>query len=327
MKKLLFLICIITVLISCIDSELENTINIERRNIIHFSSLYNKITRKANENGHPYRVYAQIDGHTDWYIQTDVHAYDTIQNDSIFYWPGTDTITFYSFAPHFDSSMIEQTFTSDPPSLLIKYQPLGQGNDFTIATPKKQACPLSGENSKVALVFKHMLSAIQISIKLSSDLSDAGYSLNENVHQTSSDSAYSVYLQVPFSIGTINAADSFPTWNLEDGPSKKFSNNVTFFILPQTYNTDSDTCTIQFDNICLYRNGITVFDDLLMSYTLKDGDLDNNSFKQGYNYNIVFTMTTNSHDASGDPIFGEEIVFGSSITSWDIETGININQP
>ena len=63
-----------------------------------------------------------------------------------------------------------------------------------------------------------------------------------------------------------------------------------------------------------------------MSYTLKDGDLEDNEFKLGYKYNIEFTFTKNSHEVGGDPIFGEEIVFGSTFTPWNINDGININQ-
>lgn len=119
MKKLIIFICIIIVANGCSESETEKTINAERRNIISFLSLRNKITRKANENGHPYRVYGIIEGDTEWYLQTDVHADDVIKNDSIFYWPGIDSVTFYAFAPHFDASMLERTFTSNPPSMLL----------------------------------------------------------------------------------------------------------------------------------------------------------------------------------------------------------------
>lgn len=282
---------------------------------------YKPTSRAANDNGHPYSVYGIIEGSNEWYVQTEVFiskaGLDSVSPDSVYYWPGTDSITFYSFSPNQDAAMQVQDFSSNPPKLTITYEPQGDGNDFTIATPNKQGRLADGTNPKVPLVFKHMLAAIQISIEVSPELHTAGYSLNNNVYNAPEGDGYTAILQVPYSIGTINAVDSNPTWSNVSGPAKKFTNNITYYVIPQTINTtESDTCTTQFSNIWLYRNDIVVFDNLLMQYTLKDNDIPDNEFKMGYMYRLNFTFTTDSHQVGGDPIFGDEIIFGSTVEPW-----------
>ena len=330
MKRILLYICIICFISSCTNYEYDGIKLPNNDNIIRLTSLRHKVgTRQANENGHPYKVFGIIEGDTEWYMITDVHADDSIKDNSIFYWPGRDSVTFYSFAPHFDGEMVSQDFSSNPPSLVITYKPAGDGNDFTIATPTKQARIPGGDNPRVPLVFKHMLSAITITIKISDELATAGYSLNKNLDEVPEDSSaygYTVIFKVPYNQGTINAALADPVWYDVEQEEVSFDNNITFYIIPQTYNqTATDTCTIQFDNIWLFRNGVTVFNNLLMKYNLQDGDLTDNTFKPGYKYNSNLTFTKDSHEAGGDPILGEEIIFGSTEEAWDNQSTVNIN--
>ena len=118
MKRILLYICIICFISSCTNYEYDGIKLPNNDNIIRLTSLRHKVgTRQANENGHPYKVFGIIEGDTEWYMITDVHADDSIKDNSIFDWPGRDSVTFYSFDPHFDGEMVSQDYSSIPPSL------------------------------------------------------------------------------------------------------------------------------------------------------------------------------------------------------------------
>ena len=62
-----------------------------------------------------------------------------------------------------------------------------------------------------------------------------------------------------------------------------------------------------------------------MSYNIPNNILSDNEFKPGYKYNLNFTFTKDSRQEGGDPIFGDEIIFGSSEEPWDNQSTVTID--
>ena len=88
-------------------------------------------------------------------------------------------------------------------------------------------------------------------------------------------------------------------------------------VLPQTYNATSDSCVIQFKNIIISRNDVIVFRDTLLPYKLKTSDIPDSTFLMGKHYIINFTLGVTAEDEDGNPIFGDAMLFGSSVADWD----------
>lgn len=326
------LLCLVAIF-SCTQNEVSNPSSWDRAGLIQFRSLRNKApTRVANDNGHDYCVYSFIDGDSNWYMEgiNIDGSNDSILSGGIYYWPKYDTLSFFAYSAYGEGSITDVVTSVNPPSITLYYEPMGQGTDFTIATNVKQAREPGVDNITVPLVFKHMLTKANITLQLSSDLVDYNYSLNPGtsgeVTTEDEDSVYWVNLTVPFNKGSIDVATDTPTWTLIDNSSIQFSKNRTFYIMPQTYNEDADSCVLQFQNIIIKRNGLVAFKGDLMTYKLKDGDLTNNTMEMGKEYNLTLTLASTSVDSDSVPLFGDKMVFSSSAVAWNDTIEVPITQ-
>ncbi len=288
------------------------------KNIIQLMSLRDKIpTRAANDNGHTWQVYAEMVDTESWYFTSQVTSDNRIV-DGPYYWPGTKPVRFFAFAPYWTYSGEMPAIDDEYPKLTITYEPKGAGNDFTIATPKVWAH--SGDSSNmVALEFKHMLSKMIIGIKLSPTLSRQGYSLNDSNRVDTTVAEYTAAMKVYYNKGSIDATSDDPVWtNLEVGLGDTLNRNKrTYLFLPQTFNTSTtDSCMVQILGLKMYRNNIEVFSGDMKPYNIKNDVIANNQFLMGTFYRLTLMINTLSEDSDGNPIFGEEITFGSEVVDW-----------
>ena len=321
MKKTYLILLIISVIYSCSNNEIIETIKPSESVKIEFRSLRDKIlTRNASDNGHPYSVYSFIDGDSIWYRQgIEVSNSDVIANNEVFYWPRYDSLSFFAYCPIGDGSISKIITTVNPPSITMYYKPLGQGTDFTIATSVKQAREKDVDNVTVPLKFKHKLAKVDLTINLSDTLVQANYFLNKGTSGSvpkDNDSVYWASISVPYNLGFIDVASKTPQWTLTPNTPVTFDRNRTFLILPQPINETSDSCVIQFKNIIISRNDVVVFHDSLMPYKLKTTDIPDSEFIMGNHYIMNFTLDITSVDEEGNPIFGDAMFFNSSISNW-----------
>ena len=317
-------------LFSCSNNEIIDINHLQQDHKINFKTLRNKVTtRHANDNRSTYKVYSTIESTDTWYFNTIVipnsnettGSIDTCAN--IYYWPGTQEVTFYAYAPSetADSTGII-TVTDTYPDITIDYKIPPDGNiDFTIASPVTQAAAADGSSSPVPLSFSHMLCRVDFSAVLSEKLTSAGYTLNDPYP-----SGYSVTITMTYDSGNITVTDDSPTWSYNDVSNTSYSTNVVFIVLPQTY-SDDNPCTIQLNDIVIKYDDTTFFSGSLETYTLKTTDLTNATFEMGKLYNITITITDVADDNSGNPIFNGEIEFSSTIANWDEVTVNSIVQP
>ena len=332
MKKILLNILILTgLLMGCSNHETFEYANQNDFSIIKFISLRDKIINKsASDNGHPYAVYSFIDGDANWYMENvAVTNDDVIENNQIYYWPRYDTLSFFAYCPIGDGSISGVQTKVNPPSITMFYEPRGQGTDFTIATSVKQAREKGVNNVTVPLQFQHKLAKIDVTITLSQALVQSNYILNKGTSGSVPEGDTTLYwatITVPYNIGSIDVATETPVWTLTK-ETATFDRNRTFLILPQTYNETTDSCIIQFKNIILTRNDVVVFQNDLLPYKLKSTDIVNSTFEMGHHYIINFTLNTTSEDENGNPLFGEAMIFGSSIVNWSDSTDMSIVQP
>ena len=333
MKKTYLILLILSGMIySCSNNEIIETNKLNEPVKIKFRSLRDKIlTRVASDNGHPYSVYSFIDGDENWYMEDlEVSNSDVIANNQVFYWPRYDTLSFFAYCPLGDGSIKDIQTTVNPPSITMYYEPLGEGTDFTIATSVKQARERDVDNVNVVLSFKHKLAKIDLTINLSDTLVQSNYLLNEGTSgsvEDGNDSVYWASIRMPFNRGLIDVATAVPEWTLTDNTPATFDRNRTFLVLPQSFNESSDSCVIQFKNIIVTRNDIVVFQDSLLPYKLKTADIPDSAFIMGNHYIINFTLNPTSKDEDGNPIFGEAMLFGSSVSNWGDSISIPITQP
>ena len=354
MKKLLFLLSVATALASCSNNEVINENEALKGNEISFSTLQRKVnTRYANEGKSNYQVYAKIAGESVWFINNTVtpsaSGTDVINPSTSggttpsYYWPGNNTnVSFYAFAPAMGSgsSIGEQSVTATPgsstesASINIEYAALRPGiEDFTIAIPRTQS------SGQVDFTFQHMLCLVQVYVQLSSELTTAGYTVNNDFTAT---------LVVPYYKGNINAVYDYssttptPAWTLANDTAYNYTGLDAYIIMPQSYSLTTSTtsgstttydygnCTIQLgDNLITGSGGTQVFSGELMKYGLKDGDITGNAFEMGKYYKITFTIGEGSKAEDGALIFSEKIVFTSTVADWDDVSTVtsDVDQP
>ena len=216
MKNVLYILFFI--LIGCTNHVTEEIPYIKSDEMIRFSALRDKIiTRYANDNKSMYKAYGIIEneGSKGWFINSSIipsstsGGNDTISDNTAYYYPYGKSVQFYAYAPASSSSLSVTTDASIPSISLSLIVPSHASNDFTIATPITQG------SGKVSFQFKHMLTKVNTAIKLSTDLTDAGYSTNSN---------YQTILKVANDRGTIEATDSESSWTKVTGPT----NAVTY---------------------------------------------------------------------------------------------------
>ena len=330
MKRILLSFISIQILLffSCSKNETSDFLSIPQKQEIVFNSMRDRIsTRAANDNKTTYKVYALIENTTNWYFETIVtpntstatNALDT--SDKSYYWPGTTNVRFFAFAPSADSAStgITNITATTPPDIIIDYTiPPAADMDFTIATPVIQSGSSSTETSDpVTFTFKHMLSKIHITLAFSTELSDAGYSLNDD---------YTTELTVPYNNGSVNAGIDSSVWTIGSLNYSTYSNANDYLILPQTYST-TDTCVFQIKNVVIMRGKANFFTGELKPISLSVSDIANATFLPGNQYNFEVTITDMAHDDENEPIFNGQIGFISHLTSWLQVNVPIINQP
>ena len=328
MKRIVYILFLGTLLAGCASNVTEEIDRQNKNEEICFSTLSDKIeTRKANDNGSNYQAYGVIVDEEDkgWFIDSEITPSttsggdDTVTDGTTYYYPYGKNVTFYAFAPN-TSGQMAITTDSSTPSIEIVYTSAHAGNDFTIATPITQG------SGKVNYVFKHMMSKINTSIALSSDLRSAGYALN-NQYSTTNTTGYYTTFVVPINKGTINAATASPAWSDTTGVSGgiSFSNQNSFIIIPQAFtttasgSTDYGNCTIEISQVEIYltvnSQTSTMFSGGLVKVGIPDGLITDNEFKMGVCYNITLNITDLSKDDNGDLIF-KAVDFDVSVADW-----------
>lgn len=318
MKKILFLMTVVGAIVSCTNNEVDEVSPVLQDESIGFSTLRDKpVSRDANDTKSNFQVYANIVGGEYWYID-DVFASQPTSTevgesttDKIYYWPGSEKLNFYAFAPNetaLGTSVVTATAGATP-SVSIQYVAPAAGNqDFTIATPVTQD---GTTNRNVALNFKHMLSKIVFKVQLSSAMLNSGYSLNTD---------YTTTLNVASTGATINATSATPTWSSANTTAISYTGANTYMFMPQA----STGCSIDVKNVKISittdKETYVVFSGDLQHFPFASGTIPDNAFGMGKIYNATITITAASHDSDGNPIFNGPITFTSSVADWTPET-------
>ena len=329
MRNIFYILIITLLFIGCTNQLIDDTHPNQLSEMISFTTLRDKIsTRYANDNKSNYQVYATIKGEEDkgWFINNTLipsstsGGNDTISDNTTYYYPYGKSIQFYAYAPSYSASLSVTADSSTPSIAITLTVPSHTGNDFTIATPITQS------SGKVSFQFKHMLTKINTAVKLSSALTDAGYSTNSN---------YQTILKVAYNAGTINATDSIPSWTNVTGPTGglTYTNSNSFIFMPQEFTTTADdssdygNCTMQIIGLDIYLtvNGqtSTMFNGDLMEVGIPDGLITNNTFEVGKQYNIVLNISDLSKNSSGDLIFNA-VDFSVDVASWEENGDTNL---
>ena len=343
MKNVYYLLIMIGLLAtSCSNNEIDEISKLTDKQNISFITLRDKaVTRAANDQSSPYAVFAQIKGASNWYINNLVIS-ESGEYTSNYYWPGSSTeISFYAFAPASGNGVSVTDTTAATPAIDITFTvPTKADIDFTVATPYVTAKTSTGV---VPLTFNHMLSKIIVTAQLSESLLNQHYELS---------SGYTASFTVPNSVGTINVASTTPSLTpATTATSADYQDSLTYYILPQeftpnTTNWDSETgsdittngdCYIALSNITITNDGVTIFPSTtgvigkLKAYYFETGDIENNTFLAGKQYNLIFTITDMAYDSNDQPVFNGQISFTSEVVDWtttdDAAVDVDINQP
>lgn len=324
MKKILFLMTVMGAMVSCTNNEIDEVNPVLQDESIGFSTLRDKpVSRDANDTKSNFQVYANIVGGEYWYIDDVFASQSTSQEvgesttDKIYYWPGTEKLNFYAFAPDktaLGTSVVTATAGATP-SVSIQYVAPATGNqDFTIATPVVQD---GVTNRNVALNFKHMLSKIVFTVQLSAAMQKNGYSMNTD---------YTTTLNVSSTGATINAASATPAWSSPNTTAASYTGANTYMFMPQA----SSGCSIDVKNVTITLNATTapsvVFYGDLKNFAFATGNIPGDAFGMGKIYNATITITAASHDSDGNPIFNGPITFTSSVADWTPES-VSETQP
>ncbi len=332
MKRFLILFAVLAMVYSCSNNEISEIVPPEGSTTISFRTLRDKaMTRYANDNEDTYMVYAQISGQSDWYFNTIVSpieptATDTLDNPaSIYYWPGTQEVNFYAYCPAEETTEsgvtgVTASISDEDASIKIDYTvPADANMDFTIATPITQKGAAKGStNSPVVLKFGHMLTKVAVKAVLSETLTNNGYTLNTD---------YTVDFTVRYIAGSIDVTDTSAGWNLTAASeSTTYTGNTGYIIMPQKYDADTDTCSLQLKGIVIKRGSGTFFSGALDTYILATTDIENATFLAGTQYNLYITITGTAENGQGDPIFNGDIQFSSSMANWGSDV-IDVDQP
>lgn len=322
----------------CVGSVVEDMM-IEKQEIV-FSHLNDKVTRGeggfcwtgANSTHDDYKILAATSLSAEkWYIEDEISGEGLALNKpkrGPYYWIGGGTqFSFYAYAPAIFASsesrsrtcVRESTRASEALGLVIDYKvPHTASEDFTVANPVKQTSyHLTG--GAVNLNFKHMLSKLTVTAKLSDELKRAGYALNED---------YTVELTVLKNSGTVDPTAESPTWLSVDADQRHtlvYSGKTYYLIMPQ----EAVGCSVQMQNIAITKSGIQIFprngkEGSLKRYTLQAGDVkvlekaeEPDHFLMGKHYQITFTVNHLSTDSQEDAIWGKEIIFQATTADFE----------
>lgn len=312
MKKIFMTVAAIVALTGCSKQEIIDSMN---SNAIQFANLNDKFTRSANDANSNYQVYAKWTGGTSaWFINDVVGGIDNEAQNGPYYWPTAGTVDFYSWAPSTVAAA-----TSTYPNLSINYTvPAAANEDFTIASPIENATKAT--IGVINFQFSHVLSKIMISVDLTNELKDAGYSVSFTGGAT---------LKVGATTATINPMSIPFTWtSLSGGVATYAGNAVTgnapFIIMPQ----NAIGCEIQVLNgVSITKGSLPVYNGGLSKYTVVADNIPNDRFSQGNVYAVKLIISELSTNPGGENIFGDKIIFDADVTPWTPITPDPIPQP
>ena len=314
MKKFLITAAAIVALTSCSK---EETLDFGGSNAIQFTNLNNRPTRAANDASSSYQVYAKWTGSTTgWYINDVINGLTNDPQGGAHYWPTSGTVDFYSWAP---SSVTAATSTY--PNLSITYTvPADAKEDFTIAEPILNAT--KANTGVVNFLFAHMLSKVTITVDLTDELKDAGYSF--------SFTGGTAILLVNAITATVNPMTTPFTWGARSGGPATYtgttvSGSVPFMIMPQ----NSVGCEIQvLSGVVITKDTNTaVYNGGLSKYTIATNDIQTDAFVPGKLYNVKLIISDLSTDPGGENIFGDQIIFSADVNPWTSGSDIPLTQP
>lgn len=325
--KNLMILGAVTLLTGCSQNVVDEPMRSDKE--ITFTHLNARITRSsgfsdgANDNRDNYKIYASLSEEelSKWYIVDDVcgktlGAWTVNQPlKGPYYWMTPDvTFNFYAYAP----SSVEAVGNPGE-GLRINYKVNEKADeDFTIAEPVHSTFAQTGGTGMVNLKFYHVLSKIVVSVKLSDELTNAGYTVDPN---------YTADLTMNKNSGVIYPNHTDRQW---DGATKvdptTYVGALTYMVLPQFVEGNK----LQVKGLVIRKNGEQVFPvksekggDLKV-YELKAADVIygedekelNGIFMPGKQYNLKMTINHLSSDKDGNPLFGSQIHFSAQVADW-----------
>ena len=313
MKKILLLTVAVTLLAGCSKNESEMLKT--PANEVRFSNLNDRITRAANDAGNDYRVYAKstLSSETSWFINDVVDGTLNTAAAGPYYWPAAATVSFFAYAPATSGTV---TATYATPSVSIVYTvPSSANEDFTVAEPMTAQSSSTGTPAgTVNFQFEHKLSKVTVNASLSTALSGAGYTISTASATTN--------FNVASNQGTIDAAVSSSSFASIGGSSATYSGAMSYMIMPQS----TTGATLQVKNVTISRGGTTIYTGDLAVFSFSAGNISGNAFVKNTHYALNLEITNLSHDDGGNLIFGDEIKFSATTTTW-ATSNVPISQP
>lgn len=340
MKNLKLLCSVVAsalLVVGCSQNEVDEK-SLSQRGAIGFENLNNVPSRVANDSASDYGVFV-VDAGDNYYSTMENLLIDGVTNEYTpnRFWPGTDLLNFYAYAPHAPSSSLTTGATKNDVTTVFTVG-ANADVDFTVATPVATAKP-TGSNT-VSFSFNHMLAKIQLgTVTLSPVLQNAGVTINAD--------AATISLFVPKNSGTHSVTDPVASWtNLTPTTvtsSTKYADKKAYYVIPQILKAspvstvagaDVDAVRIQLKNVLLDQNdgqGPKVYN--LIAQYVASGNAGfsgpGTAFDKGKQYTVNFVIggaaetgdpTDNgggeNPDGGGDPIFNNTIQFDSNVVNW-----------
>ena len=203
--------------------------------------------------------------------------------------------------------------------------PSTAAQDFTIAAP---ATGLSA--NPVPMAFQHMLSKIEVTVKLATSLTN-NYTLSDDYEATLSVLSTTGTIDAVSATASLSATTPVSPWTVTTGTAlTDYTDALEFIILPQpTYHAADTTLStkLQITNVTIKTNtssSTSFFTGVLKPIVFTDSTIAGGAFFPGNLYNIIVTITDvadgGTPEDPDNPIFNGLIQISSSIASWDSST-------
>ncbi|MFI3266652.1 MAG: fimbrillin family protein [Rikenellaceae bacterium] len=306
MKKILLSLAVLATVASCSKNEV---VDVAPTNELGFVSLNDRLSLKsANDEADPYYVYAVAGTSTSFFLNglkvTTAAGVDSWTGN--YYWFADKTaIDFYAYSG--GSATLNAT-TPTTTSIKVDYTvPTGADDDFTAS----QVLGQTGEtNTNVAFEFQHLLSKVSVAYQLTTELTNAGYSINSDATAT---------LTVVNNNGTVDIVAASPVVAAGTVPNEApvYSGRLTnYMILPQ----DASDCTVQLNGVKIqapddsYIKGSADAGADFSALSFPSTTLA--EFKPGEHYLVTITIS-----ATTEGLLGNEITFTSKTADWNTVAG------
>ncbi|MFR9503780.1 MAG: fimbrillin family protein [Rikenellaceae bacterium] len=317
MKRLFLSVAVLAAFASCSKNEVTDVAPSNLGSEIGFTTLNDRITKSATDNGDSYQVFSlQSTAEAGvWYINEEVSDADAIISGAKYYWPvDGSTLAFYAYAPASVSATATVTDTPEAEITIDYVVPAKADQDFTVAEALDFGDEIAND---VNLKFSHKLSKVTISVALSEALTKAGYYVD------ATRTAYTATFDVNFDSEEMDVVTG--AW---DGTQSKstayaaYSGTTSYMFLPQ----EAEGCSITIGNLVLYADVVDEEAETTATTAVLGAEnpitlsaynitgIDMADFEEGTHYYITITIDGSTDDDEEEDLL-EPIAFASELAA------------